>query len=434
MRYLSIIILAMTIYLAANQLWLQGRPFSPMGEAPAATHDSALVNNLMREPAPDDVEGYRRVMATFQALRMENESRRTAGYAERRAWVHLLGMTEPPAANVEAAVRNAGNGTPSLEVLRQRVLAKSLGVTVDTQASPPGYMPDKDTMAQVAPGLWSSYLDRGSSKLYEYRLHVRVTNTGATPVRRVHLQLALGDDPSQVMDCADADFYNPPVTEGGAERFLWCKFDTSNVSKPPAVAPDDMRRLLEQGLSVVPESSIEFPALGLQIPDQQFGPETVVLRNAPDAPNIYDDIRGAQTHIEAQGCRARNMCGENAFPVRLVRIVTLAWYIAAIALLVLTLVANRPGELVAVLLVFVATWRVVPVSFLWDRGAFKDPSLIYAICYLVAGTAYAVAAWRLPLANMRAFAVTMTTSLSVLALGFLALLALIAYGLTHFAG
>jgi hypothetical protein len=434
MRYLSIIILTMTIYLAAGQFWLQGRPFSPLGETPAATHDSTLVHDLMREPAPDNVEGYRHVMATFQALRMENESSRTAAYAERRAWVHLLGMTEPPAANVEAAVKNAGSGTPSLDVLRQRVLAKSLSVAVDTQASPPGYMPEKDTMMQVAPGLWGSYLDRGGSKLYEYRMHVRVTNTGATPVRRIHLQLAIGDDPSQVLDCADADFYNPPVTESGGERFLWCKFDTSNVNKPPAVAPDDMRRLLEHGFSVLPESSIEFPTLGLQIPDQQFGPETVVLRNAPNVSTVHDDIRGAKTHIEAQGCSARNMCGEGVFPVRLVSIVTLAWYIAAIALLVLTLVAQRPPALVAVLLGLVVTLRLVPISFLWERGAFKDPSSIYATCYLVAGTIFAVVAWRLPLTNARTFAVATATSLSVVALGFLVLLALIVYGLTHFAG
>jgi len=431
MRYLSIIILAMTIYLAANQFWLQGRPFSPMGQAPVATADSALVHDLLREPAPDDVEGYRRVMATLQALRMENESSRMAAYAERRAWVHLLGMTEPPATNVEAAVRNAGSGTPSLNVLRQRVLAKSLGVTVDAQASPPDYMPEKDTMAQVAPGLWSSYLDRGGSKLYEYRLHVRVTNTGATPVRRVHLQLVVGDDASQVLDCADADFYNPPVTESGAERLLWCKFDSSNVNKPPAVAPDDMRRLLEQGLSVLPESSIEFPALGLQIPDQQFGPATVVLRNAPNAP---DDIRGAGAHIEAQGCGSRGMCGEGVFPVRLVRIVTLAWYISAIALLVLSLVARRPQALVAVLLALALTLRLVPISFLWLRGAFTDPSSMYAIRYLAAGTTFAVTAWRLPLSNIRALAVTTATSLAVVVVGFLALLALIVYGLTHFAG
>lgn len=434
MRYLSIIILTMTIYLAVGQFWLQGRPFSPLGEAPVATHDSTLVHGLMREPAPDDVEGYRRVMATFQALGMENESSRTAAYAERRAWIHLLGMTEPPAANVEAAVKNAGSGIPSLDVLRQRLLAKSLSVAVDTQASPPDYMPEKETMMQVAPGLWGSYLDRGSSKLYEYRMHVRVTNTGATPIRRIHLQLAIGDDPNQVLDCADADFYHPPVTESGAERFLWCKFDTSNVNKPPAVAPDDMRRLLEQELSVLPESSIEFPALGLQIPDQRFGPETVVLRNAPNVPTVYDDIRGTRTHIEAQGCSARNMCGEGVFPVRLVRIVTLAWYIATIALLVLTLVARRPLALVAVLLVLVVTLRLVPVSFLWDRGAFKDPSSIYAICYLVAGTIFATVAWRLPLTNARTFAVATATSLSVIALGVLVLLALIVYGLTHFAG
>lgn len=119
MRYLSIIILTMTIYLAAGQFWLRDRLFSPLGEAPAATHDSTLVHDLMREPAPNDVEGYRRVMATFHPLRMENESGRTAAYAERRARIHLLGMTEPPAASMEAAVKNADSGTPSLDVLRQ---------------------------------------------------------------------------------------------------------------------------------------------------------------------------------------------------------------------------------------------------------------------------------------------------------------------------
>lgn len=434
MRYLSIIILAMTIYLAASQFWLRGRSFSPLGEAPAATGDSPLVGDLMREPAPDDVAGYRRVMATLQTLHRENESSRMAAYAERRSWIHLLGMTEAPAINVEGAIKNAGAGTPSLEVLRQRVLTKSLSVAVDTQAPPPGYMPDKNTMAQVAPGLWSSYFDRGGSKLYEYRMHVRVTNTGAVPIRRVHLKLAMGDDSSQQMDCADEDYYHPPVTASGAERFLWCKYDTSNVNDPPAVAPDDMRRLLAHGLSVMPESSIEFPTLGVQLPDQRFGPQTVVLRNAPDAPNAYDDIRASQAHVEAQGCRARNMCGEGAFPVRLIRMVTLAWYIAAIVLLVLTLVARRPVALIVVLLTLILTLHFVPTAFLWSMSAFGGASSTFAICYLVAGTVFAATAWRLPLTNSRAFGVATATSLSVVALGFLVLLALIFYGLTHFGG
>ena len=103
-------------------------------------------------------------------------------------------------------------------------------------------------------------------------------------------------------------------------------------------------------------------------------------------------------------------------------------------LLVLTLVARRPLALVVVLLTLVLTLHFVPVLFLWSRGAFSGASSTFAICYLVAGTIFAGTAWHLALNNRRVFRVAMATSLSVVALGFLVLLALIFYGLSHYAG
>ena len=433
MRYLSIIILAMAVYLSAGLYWLRSHPVSPMGDPPLASRSSPYVHALMESVPPSDMDGYRRLMATLNVLGMADESRAVSAYAERRAWTRMLGLPEAPASSVAAAVAAKADGHPPLDALRRDVMAKTLRIAIDETAQAPGYMPQKETMQAVAPGVWSSYYDRQGVRSYEYRLRVLAINISDTPLGRMHIRLALTGNPKQVFDCADGDSGQPAVTPGGASRSLWCALDTS-AAAAPAVDPDVMRSLLGEGFTFLPQGTMEFPALGLQMPGAPFPFATLVLRRPSEDASGYDDGRQATAAILAQGCRALDTCGARWFPVKTFRAVLASWYIAVLVVAILAGMARSPLALIGAGLILLASFHFLPASSLLQRGMIDVTSLADLPFCLVAGVALAVMAWRLPVGTGRAFAVAAVTSASAIGLGFLALVALVIYALTHYAG
>jgi len=250
----------------------------------------------------------------------------------------------------------------------------------------------------------------------------------------MHLQLTLGDDPTQTFECNEPDYYSPPITPAGGSRSFWCEFDAP-ASSPQAVDPDTARRLLGQGMVVLANSALTFPELGLELVDRAYDASgSIVMHDLPGQLKIDQQVRLAHEQIEAQSCRARHTCGAAAFRPNLIRNATLAWCIAALALIVLSIKARRS---MAALVVFVILWTALALTgapLMPGDSRIDNPTSLHAVYYLIAGALFASVGWRLPLSNTRALVTASATALIAIALGFVLFIALVVYALSHYAG